>query len=286
MSKLRITWPFIDEDRKEAWVKKDWIKESNWFKGIHTNVNIILKSLHEKDNNKYFFNIFAISGKNDILLNDTFIIDNPKLNTLEEEIDFHQYLKCLVSMATSDIRLMCDNVFIVGPSGIINCKSNEEQNESEIYQLENKEEFYTTKYTRFLNFINEQLHMDEIINNSYNSESSFLDIPFLNTKTTFKVAPFGCTQMISLVRREKHGDLIFNKKYLKYDTDHIYIPSEKILKEYHLNGHRMTLLYKALLDLYILNDEKNPEEYVADVNFSINFETYERKASYIILEKE
>ena len=282
MSQFTISWPFIKTpDEIESWISED-----TWFKGIHTNVNFTLKTYHDLDNNKYYFHVYAISGKNDVLIKDTFIIDNPKLDTLEDEIDFYQYLKCLVSIIASDVRLICDNVFIVGPSGIINCKSNENQNEAEIYQIENKEEFYTTKYTKFLNMMNEKLFIRDIINKESNEEESFLDIPFIDSKNTFTPSPFGCVQMISIIRREKHGDLVYDVNGLKFNNNHIYIPDEKIVEEYGLNPIRMTFLYKALLDYYLKYGEESLNDFICDVNFKIQNEAYDKDSAFLIQETE
>jgi hypothetical protein len=207
------------------------------------------------------------------------------LKTTENEIDFYLYLRCLVSIIVSDIRLLCDNLFIIGPSGIVNCKSNEDQNLAEIYQIENKEEFYNTKYTRFLKIINEKIFLDEIIEKNSETGDSFLDIPFLNTEDLFNLSPFGCTQMISLVRREKHGDLKFDKKYMKYESDYIYIPNKKIIDDYHINDRRQTFIYKKLLDSYINKNENFPKDNEIKVSFSSHYASYKKEDMFLVLEK-
>lgn len=272
---LRVTW----DSKKFNENKKEWIEDKSWYNGIHTKVQILLQTKHDLTTNTFYFHILGTSSFKDILIKDTHVIKNiPEFKSLDDEIDFYEYLRCILNITISDIRLLVDQIYVCGPSGIINHNKNIDKNEAEIYQLKNRDKYYNTKYTKFLNIVNDMIYMKDIINNeSINSEEEIFDIPFVNSNR-LNPFPFGSPPLIPVIKKLVYGDTNFSEDSLDFPiraSSTIYIPDLKTIETYKINDKRQTFLYKHMLDTFLKKGELS-EDYKYDKTFNpfhVNKET-------------
>ncbi len=214
-----------------------------YLKGMYHKATVTLKQA--TDDSKFYFSIEIISGTNDILVDDFYIFNKPDYNDLNQEIRFYQYLKCLTDLTISDIKLTTNYIYLVGPSGIINNRFNEDKIKAEEYQLEYASKFYNNEYVQFLSYLNIILKMHDL--NKSESLISF-DSPF-------KPSLFGCTPVNLLTRKYRHGDLKISLKDLpsyKKDYNTIFSCSDEVAKRYNIDNTRRIFAYKALLDYYMV----------------------------------
>ena len=240
----------------------EWKEQHTWFQGTFSRANITLRTHHDTYNQKYYFNIKCETEHNDLLLDDTHVIRNiPQFTDVQAEVDFYEYLRCLLAITVSDINLMIDAIYVAGPSGIINCKGNLDKNEAELHYEKNKDEYYQTTYMKFFDMVNKILKMDEIIDgvidDNSNEEDAFSMIPFMTDKHL--PSTFGGERVMPIIRKGKNLNLSFDVSILKgkrFNNTSIYQPSEKTINDFHLNGTRRVFLFKEMLDFYIKHGEE------------------------------
>ena len=264
MTESTLIWN--QTDKYFGLTEEEWKQQHTWFYGTFSRANITLRTHHDKDNDKYYFNIKCESEHNDLLLDDTHVIHNRKEFTdVQEEVDFYEYLRCLLAISISDINLMIDAIYVVGPSGIINCKGNLDKNEAELHYEKNKDEYYQTIYMKFFDMVNKMLKMDEIIDSviddNADEEDAFTMIPFMTDKHL--PSTFGGERIMPIIRKGKNLNLTFDTSVLKgkrFNNTSIYQPSEKTINDFHLNPLRRVFLFKSMLDFYIKNGEEKTLE--------------------------
>ena len=218
-----------------------------YHKGTYNTANVVLKQC--TDDKKFYFSIIITSGKNDVLVDDFYIFNKPDYSDIKKEIAFYQYLKCLSDMTISDIKLVTNYIYLVGPSGIINNRFNEDKNQAEEYQLNNAREFYSNVYVRFLSYLNDIMGMREVVDSSKS---------LISTETPFKASLFGYTPVSLLTRKFRHGDLKINLDEIpsyRKETNTVFSCTDEIANRYNIDNTRRIFAYKALLDYYIEHGE-------------------------------
>lgn len=240
--------------------KRDWLDEDSWYKGARVKVNVKISTAHDIENEIFYFHIYCQSQHHDKILDDTHILKNrPAFKSIEEESDYYDYLRTILGITLSEIKLLVDNIDVVGPSGIINVKRATDQNEVEKYYWAHPERYYRTKGKSFLRMINKLIHMDEIIEKARkDSENVVFNVPFFDDSrlipSRFGFMPYYCEK-----RKRKHGSFVFDYKklhgrYKKKTT--LYVPDKYTKKIYALDTTRRTFMYKEMLDYYIEHGEE------------------------------
>ena len=222
-------------------------RELLYHKGTYNPAYVVLKQA--TDDKKFYYSITITSGKSDVLVDDFYIFDKPDYSDVKKEIAFYQYLKCLADMTISDIKLVTNYIYLVGPSGIINNRFNEDKCQAEVYQLEHANEFYSNIYVKFLSYLNDVLKMREIINQTKS---------FISVEVPFRASLFGYTPVSILTRKYRHGDLkikLQDVPSFRKENHSVFSCSDEIANRYNIDNTRRIFAYKALLDYYIEHGE-------------------------------
>jgi len=250
--KRRLAW--YDKMKKMGMCSRDWQNEDTWYKGAKLKVNIRLSSHHDKRARKFFFRVIVKSETEDLLLDDLWIFKKNKFKDYDEELDFYDYLKALVKIALSDIRLKCDHLFMIGPAGLVNCKSNLEKVDIETYYIKHRWRKSNPKYMEFFHMVDELLGMDEIMEKAeHDVERVVFNIPFYDSS---RLLPnrFGSYPYVECCRYRKYGSFVEDIKKLppeRLKQTTLYIPDKFTTKIFYLNTIRRTFLYKAMLDYFL-----------------------------------
>lgn len=263
----KLTW--YDRTKKFGITKRDWLNEDTWYKGAYSKVYLTLKTKHDLDNKVFYFYVSGKSETEDKLLDDVWVFnDKPEFKDFDEQLDFYEYLKALVQISLSDLRLNVDNVYMVGPSGLVNCKGNIDKTPIEDYYIKNRFYKRNEAYVKFFNMVDTLLDMDEIIDRAtVDTEKVVFNVPFFDSNRLLPVG-FGRHVITSLIRKRKYGSFEFDTSTLKEERltqTSLYMPDKHTLKNFSLNPFRRSMLYKAMLDYFLIHgEEKTLNEFTYD----------------------
>lgn len=242
-----------------------------WTKSAAGNLNIILKTLHE--DNTFYLQILAKSNSNDTIIDDIHKINRPPFNDIEDRAMFYDYLRCLLQLTISDLKIMFDRINVVGPSGIINTKFNIIKDESEEYYFKNVDIFYNTIHTRFIGFLNDVLDMSSISNKGSICESVFENVD------QHVCEMFGCSRLEFQPKRIKYGNLQIDMEkvfMVRRNKTSLFIPDEHTCEMYHIDSDRRIMIYKQMLDYYIKHgEEETRKNFIADIKYKVSSDSDE-----------
>ena len=250
----RLTWE--KDSITFGQTQDEYLDDPTWYKGAYVKVDVIIKTAHDLNNEIYYMNIHCMSKHHDLILDDTHILKNrPAFKSPEEESDYNEYLRTILAISLSEIRLLVDTIYVIGPSGLINAKGNVDKNEVEEFYWENRSRYHRTEYKQFLRMINDLMCMDIIMKKArVDSNNDAFNVPFFDNS---KLMPsrFGFIPTIALIRKPKHGDLVFDYKKELIGTfrksSSLYIADKRTKEIYGLDTTRRTFLFKVMLDFYL-----------------------------------
>ena len=259
------------------------IKKSHWspdegtngeyrsYEGTYVNAYIHTRVEHDLEKKKVFLTITAFDDNENIFLDDYLVFDNvKKFKNRNAFIEYMRYLRLVVNLAVSDIRLNADTYWLFGPAGMVNCKSNRMYSkvEEHFYRNVKKGYRYEEKLDKWGYFLNKIIPENDLSCdvNSYIDDNEILSAQNLG-KPRYRHTGF-CKVPLSDRRRIRDNDSYYMtidpNRYKTWGEDSVmYVPDPITSRNFALNRNRRLAMYIELLNHFLFTCDCN-EKLCAD----------------------